>query len=256
MEARFKVPAQTLTSLFETLGDIANEANLCCNAERGMTMQAMDNSHVSFFLLTFPPASFEHFRCTSEFNIGLRLKSLLKVLKCAHKDDIVTLQYNPLATKIASELLILIESVNGSRLSDFSFKLIDLEVDTLLVPEVEYGANVTLPMITLQRVVKDFKEMADTLCLSAGKHGLKCSFSGEVGSGCVTMAQSDALHLDLKEATTMSISLKYMMMFCKAVSFAEKGVLSIGQDVPLRLACGIGDGAGVDFFLAPKIEEE
>ena len=53
----------------------------------------------------------------------------------------------------------------------------------------------------------------------------------------------------------MSVSLKYMMMFCKAAAFAEEGVLSIGQDVPLRLACGLGEGAGVAFFLAPKIEE-
>ena len=255
MEARFKAPAQSLTALFETLGEISKAANLCCNAERGMTMQAMDDSHVSLFLLTFPPASLEHFRCTSEFTIGLNFKSLLKMLKCAHKNDIVTLQYNPSATKTSSELLILIESAEGSRLSDFSLKLIDIDEDTLMVPDVEFGAKVTLPMFMLQRVVRDFFSMADTMLISVGKHGLKCSFSGDDGSGCVTMAQSDTLRLELKEAIAMNVSLRYMMLFCKAVSFAEQGVLSLQHDVPLRLACVMGDGAGVDFFLAPKIED-
>lgn len=256
MEARFKAPAQTLLALIETLNELTTEANLHCNAERGLSMQAMDNSHVSFFLLHFPPDSLEHFRCQGDFTMGLRMDALRKMLKCAVKNDIITLQYNPASSKRkTAELLILIESAQGTRLSDFSLHLIDIEVDTLNVPDVEHAATVTLPMPMLQRVVKDFKEMGDTLCLSVGKLGFKCSFSGDVGSGCVTMAASDAVHLTVKEAVTMSVSSKYLSFFCKAASFAEHGVLSFHPDMPLRLACGLGEGAGIDFFLAPKIEE-
>ena len=52
----------------------------------------MDQSHVSLVALLLQKEFFGSFRCDRSISLGLNLISLSKILKCASKDDSITLK--------------------------------------------------------------------------------------------------------------------------------------------------------------------
>jgi len=69
-----QVQGALLKKIVESIKDLVTDANLECGAD-GMTMQAMDSSHVSLIFLNLQKNGFEDFRCDRNVNLGLNLVS-------------------------------------------------------------------------------------------------------------------------------------------------------------------------------------
>lgn len=67
------------------------EANLEIGAT-GVSLQAMDSSHVSLVALSLRSDGFEHYRADRAFSMGMNLNNVSKMLRCAGKDDIITIK--------------------------------------------------------------------------------------------------------------------------------------------------------------------
>jgi len=89
-EARMTEGA-VLKKLTEAMKDLVTEANFDCSTT-GISLQAMDSSHVSLVGLLLRADGFDHFRCDRNISLGINLGSMGKVLKCCNNDDIVTLK--------------------------------------------------------------------------------------------------------------------------------------------------------------------
>merc|ERR1712205_60611 len=90
LEARI-AQGSLLKKLIEALKDLVTEANFDCD-EQGITLQAMDSSHVSLCAMQLKADGFEHYRCDRSMSIGMNLTSLSKILKCAGNDDVITMK--------------------------------------------------------------------------------------------------------------------------------------------------------------------
>merc|ERR1711934_488604 len=90
LEARI-AQGSTLKKLIEAMKDLVTEANFDCDAS-GISLQAMDSSHVSLVAMQLKSDGFEHYRCDRNCSLGMNLASLSKILKCANNDDVITLK--------------------------------------------------------------------------------------------------------------------------------------------------------------------
>ena len=70
-EARL-AQGSTLKSTIEAMKDLVTDANLDCSAN-GLSLQAMDSSHVSLCALLMRADGFDHFRCDKNISLGLNL---------------------------------------------------------------------------------------------------------------------------------------------------------------------------------------
>ena len=77
--------------VLEAIKELIQEANFEVSTS-GLSMQAMDSSHVSLVALTLRSDGFEHYRCDRSFSMGMNLNNMAKMLKCAGNDDIVTMK--------------------------------------------------------------------------------------------------------------------------------------------------------------------
>ena len=77
--------------MLEAIKELIQEANFEVSTS-GLSMQAMDSSHVSLVALTLRSDGFEHYRCDRSFSMGMNLNNMAKMLKCAGNDDIVTMK--------------------------------------------------------------------------------------------------------------------------------------------------------------------
>ena len=70
---------------------LVQEANFDCSST-GISLQAMDTSHVSLIALQLREDGFEKFRCDRNMSLGISLESMTKVLKCSSSEDVISLK--------------------------------------------------------------------------------------------------------------------------------------------------------------------
>lgn len=89
-EARL-IQGALLKKIVEAVRELVTDANLDCS-ESGISMQAMDSSHVSLCAMLIRSDGFDHYRCDRNLSLGLSMANISKILKCAGNTDKVTLQ--------------------------------------------------------------------------------------------------------------------------------------------------------------------
>ena len=83
------------TTLFKNLILVLKELVVDCVIQckhDGLFLQAMDASHVALCSFQLHSEGFKSYTCETEFDIGLHLPSLERILKCAKKEDTVCLK--------------------------------------------------------------------------------------------------------------------------------------------------------------------
>lgn len=118
----------------------------------------MDSSHVSLCALALKAEGFDSYRCDKAFTLGVNTPNLAKILKCAGNDDIVLLK----CEEETDTLTLVFESPAQDRVSDFDFKLMDIESEHLGIPDTEYKCTVRMPSAEFQRIIRDISVFGDT----------------------------------------------------------------------------------------------
>ena len=259
IEARFAAPASLLKNLADVLKDIVKEINFDM-APGGVSMQAMDSSHVSLVMLDLPATGFAHYKCSKECRIGVSLDALTKVLRCCGNEDVVTIHYDD-ANK-ADTLTFLFENQRGDRISDFTLKLMDIDQEIMSLPEVEYPASFAMSSFDFQKICRDLKEIDDVLQLTVGKDGVKFAVEGALGSGCVTarpateQEMSDsAVNVNFTASTAIKLSLRYLIFFAKAASVATRVRAEVSGEMPAAVHYDMDTCGRLSFYLAPKMDD-
>jgi proliferating cell nuclear antigen len=258
-EARFK-EAALFKKILEALKDLVTEANFECS-NSGISLQAMDSSHVSLVSLLLLSDGFDQFRCDRNLSLGINLASMSKIFKCASTDDMVTIK----AEDDGDVVTFVFESPNQVKISDFELKLIHIDSEQLGIPDTEYGAVVKLSSNEFQHIIRDLGVLGDTVVICVTKDGVKFSVRGDLGNGNITCRPSSGVDDEKKETPTaiqlrdpvqLSFAQSYLNSFTKASSLSNAVTLSLSKEVPLLVEFRIAAMGYIRFYLAPKIEDQ
>ncbi|KAF9005074.1 proliferating cell nuclear antigen, N-terminal domain-containing protein [Cyathus striatus] len=178
--------AGTLKKLLDAIKELVTDANFECS-EEGINLQAMDNSHVALVSVNLEAGGFKRFRCDRPMPLGVNLASLTKVLKCAKDDDICTLK----AADEADVLNLVYEAKSSDRIAEYDMKLMDIDSDSLGIPDTEYDARVTLPSAEFTRIVRDLSQLGESVRIEVSKEGVRFVSDGEAANGSVLLRQTD-----------------------------------------------------------------
>jgi len=80
-----------LKKIIEAIKDLVTDVNIDVTPS-GLSLQAMDTSHVALVSLNLSSEGFEEFRCDNNVVLGINILNLSKVLKLADATDSITLQ--------------------------------------------------------------------------------------------------------------------------------------------------------------------
>ena len=133
------------------------DCNFDCN-DSGIALQAMDNSHVALVSMMLKAESFSPFRCDRNIALGINLTSLMKVLRCAQNEDILTLK----AEDAPDVVNLVFESSDSDRLSEYDIKLMDIDQEHLGIPETEYAATISMPSAEFQKICRDLMALSES----------------------------------------------------------------------------------------------
>jgi len=255
-EAKLSQSGQ-IKKLIEAIKDIVSDANLECN-ENGISLQAMDSSHVSLVSLIIPSEDFEVFRCDKPVTLGLNLGSFYKILKCSSNEDSILIS----CQDIADNLTVVFESVNNDRISEFELKLIKIEAEPLGIPETEYSATISITSSEYRRISSEMITLGDTVQIGISKEGIKFEVEGDIGKATIFLKKlenegnmDEEIKVNISEPVKMGFALRYLNSFSKATPLCEKINLKLCKDFPLQIEFKIGRSGFIRFYLAPKYEE-
>eukprot|EP00898_Chlorokybus_atmophyticus_P000298 jgi/Chlat1/1269/Chrsp115S00760 len=254
-EARM-LEAALFKKVLDSFKDLVTEGNIDCSST-GISLQAMDTSHVALVAVSLKADGFDHFRCDRALSLGMNFGNLGKMLRCAQNTDVITLK----AEDSADTCTIVIEGKDDDKIADFELKLMDIDSEHLGIPDQEYTATVTMPAQELQRICRDLASIADTVVISVSKDGIKFSANGDIGAANITVRQNahpqndaDKTIISMQEPVALTFALRYLNNFTKATSLSPSVKLQMSAELPIVVEYVIGDKGHVRFYLAPKIE--
>ncbi|CAF3348873.1 unnamed protein product [Rotaria sp. Silwood1] len=221
--------------VIEGLRELVNEATWECSGN-GITLQAMDSSHVALVSLVMRSEGFESYRCDRNMSLGISLVSMSKVLKTMGKDDSLTIRVND----DSDSIIIAMESQNQDKFADYELRLMDLDSEHLGIPDTDYSCTIKMPSSEFSRICRDMSIMGDSVLVCTTKEGVKFSAKGDLGQGSIRLVQTtniekeeEAVIIEMKEAVALTFAVRYLSMFCKAAPLSPQVGLSLSEDTPL-----------------------
>lgn len=224
----------------------------------GISLQAMDSSHVALVSLNLSMDGFEHYRADSNMVLGVSIANLAKVMKLADNSDAITLS----ADQDATHLRIVFENAKTERTTEFNLNLITIDSEHLAIPETEYQSVVTINSNEYSKICKELFSLSETVQITTSHDFVMFAVEGEVGSGSVKLGQTegnqqaDQTVLEVTEAVSQQFALRYLNMFNKAASISTFTRLCLHQEQPLVVEFKIDNLGVLKYFLAPKISDE
>lgn len=220
--------------------------------EHGVHIMAMDTSKTSLVKLELASNYFEHYSCTDPVTLGIYTETLTNILQKVKKDK--------LNWKSTNGTVLTIICSTADQKTEFGLRAIDIDEDTLAIPELQDNVAVLMDRDALKGVMDkilmgktdmrvDIENKIMRLSSESTEFG-KISHVEPIGGERVQQsAYLEDVHITLSFHATKS-----MFVF----SGCGDGSCFIGfsNEMPSRLKVELGQESYLCLYVAPKIQEE
>jgi proliferating cell nuclear antigen len=246
--------SKILRAIIETLSSIIDETMIVVTPKE-FRIEAMDPSRICLLKLVIKKEGFDDFECNKACKIGLNLDDFDKILKRSSSNDSITLEYQEEEQKIKIKM----KREGSTRTRTFSLALIDIEyeevpMDNLL--KIEFDAIWDMNIDHFNEALKDAEIYSEVLNLKATENeGLLFSSSGQIGEMEYNFDLEDLFESDISGENKGAYSLTFLKSILKIAAITENFKISLKTDHPLKIEFGLLEGGGLNYFLAPRVEE-
>lgn len=252
------VQSNAIKTLFEVLKEILHDVNIYFD-QNGMRIMTVDGSHVALIHLFLEASNFEEYHCERPLHLGVNMSNMFKLLKTATNQDTMVLF---MENDIKFDLGIQIENAEKKTKTTFTLKLLDVDIEALKMPEIQFDSVITMPSMYFQRLCKDMSNISDTLTITSNRNQITLSCKGDFASqetvieDNVNMIEGMSFNQTSSELVTGAYHLKYLVLFNKASSLCNTMELFMKNNYPLILKYKVANLGELRLCLAPKVDED
>lgn len=244
-------------SMFQHMKQFTDFTNITFQDDR-MYLQCMDNAAVCIFEIILPASWFNEYNLKEgSVVIGINTGILYKVLSA--KDKSQTIQLNTSDDHLSIHF-VSTEDSSSKNVFDkhFEIPLLDVQTDLMEIPDMEHQAELTIPSNTFANLINQLKNFGDTMKVLCSEEKISLeSFSIDLGKMSVEVSIDDLESFAIEEEKTMDLgfSLKYLHDIALYQKISKNIELGISDNVPLKATYVLDEGAYMNFYLAPKIDD-
>lgn len=243
------VQASALRSIFEVLKDIINDVNIYFTSE-GIKILTLDTAHVTLVHMALPAENFEEYSCPSDIIAGINLSNMYKLLKSVSNSDSLRMKIDKRHEVLEIEIW---NTVKNSS-TQFHLKLLDINEDDLIVPDLQMDSVTTLPSIDFQRITRDMANLATDISIIRRGPILELSCQGDFADQKTEIVCHPTTTQENEPVIGGIYSLKYINLYTKATNLCSSVQLFQHENLPLIIRYSIGNLGDVKFYLAQKTE--
>lgn len=232
-----------LKSSFDAISSIVDEVQLQTDSE-GIRLDALDRSHITFVHLELKASLFDEYICDEPEKINMDTDEFMKVLKRCKSDDRVLMSLDE------SSFILTFE---GEGKKTFKIRLIDMEYETPVPPDLTHPTKFDVPVTFLKDLISDIEIFSDKVALMVDSELFKASAEGDFGDANIEYIHGEKIDTEVKAI----FSLEKIREMLKADKFSDVVTMELGTDMPLKLTFKMVSEDGVlRFLLAPRIEDD
>ncbi len=213
----------------------------------GITMQAIDTSHVFICEMKLSKESFSSFVCNSPVSVGISFNNLAKILKCSSNDDAISLK---LIGK--TNIIVSFKNKGSNRSSKFDLKTIEIFYENVNIPETVFDCNIYISSKEFKSIMSDLSQFGEDCVINVSVDVVNFSVKGDIGEGNVSLTN---LKFDVKPVK-VTFSIKHLLNFTKATAMSDDLNLCISDGCPMMINYRMEHDSYVKFYLAPKLDSE
>ena len=272
--------ADKFAAIFQHIKLFTEHISVSCSKTH-MRMQCMDTAHVAIIEMSLPAKWFDVYTLSEDdganVRIGFNATYLHRILSSRDKDQQIQLVHS---SEDADRLLIHLTKPEDSFVSDtgsvnakkekekktnhfdkhFELPLIDIEEETMDIPEIEYAAELAMHSSQFADIVAQLKMFGDTMEVQCSEERIAlASTSQDQGKMFVEIGINDLSEFAIDEGAdlALSFSLTYLKHFCAYNKISELVAIKFGDSYPMRVSYSLGEeeDALLVFYLAPKIND-
>ncbi|QBM88361.1 proliferating cell antigen [Metschnikowia aff. pulcherrima] len=257
LEGKFD-EASLLKKIVESVKDCVKLCNFNCT-EHGITVQAVDDSRVLLVSLLVGLSAFTDYRCDRDITLGIDLEPFSKIIKCGGNDDYLTL----MADDSPDSVVTIFEDKKRERVSEYQLKLMDIDSEFLRIDDMQYDSVINMPAGEFAKIVRDLKNLSESLSIVVTKDLVKFGAEGEAGKGSVVLKPytdmekpEDSVLVNLENPVDLTFGLKYLSDIIKATALSNTITIKLADKTPALFEYKLEAGGYLRFYLAPKFDED
>lgn len=250
--------ADCFAFLFQHIKMFTDHINIMFENER-MYIQTMDNSRVSILEINIPKNWFDSYEVSKGVTIGINANILFRVLNARERSQIITINFKE---ENNDKLNVHFTSDNKEEFDKhFEISLIDIDSETMNIPEIEYQAEFTLGSANFANIINQLKTFGESLEINCSEEKiLLTSSSIDQGKMSCEIKMDDLTSYAIEEGESIKsgFSLNYLHNICLYNKLSKEIEIKISADYPMKIVYNLigSDTAKMTFFLAPKIGDE
>jgi proliferating cell nuclear antigen PCNA len=256
-----------LTKFCEILSNIKHLAEFVTLtfSEDGIYSQGMTMDHCAIYELTVN----EHWFDDYEFDkadapqISISTNILSKILATRQPSQHLVIAYNGKPDKIKMKFGSLKKDGKNQEFpKEFIVPLMDVDNETLSIPEVEYSAEFGIGSKSLMVTNEQLSLFDETLTMRCSEENITMCAKGNEGELSVTLFSDVCEHIneyEVEEGLDLSLdfSIKHFQTFCRFLKVADEVQLGFKNDYPMKFNYNTeNDELSLVFYLAPKIKDD
>ena len=239
------VSTEIVKKVVDAIKDLSKETTLYFGRE-GIRLQAMDSSHVSLIQMKLQECVTENTH-ENEKAVGLSLDNFSKLIRMCDGTEV------RIDTDRSDSIFI---RCPGERNCNFSVPLLDIDMESMDVPDFRFDAGVSMNSCDFSRVVRELKEFDEHVVMEVSKNGIAFSTTGRSAECNVELPAGKSVIVEMTSDSPVrcELSLKYLSYFSKASPLSDMVIVQIGSESPASFRFQINSTDFMTFFLAPKVE--
>lgn len=247
---------EIFTSIFQNIRLFTEHISITCN-ETGVFFQTMDSSRISIIEVNLPANWFDKyvFSNKSEIVLGISSNILFKILNAREKQQQIRVVYG------LNDILEIHFTSEDKSVYDryFHCPLLDIETDTMNIPDIDYCAEFTLSSSTFSTLIHQMKNFGDSLEMICNENRIEfTATSVETGTMTVEIPIDDltSFSINAGEELRMSFALGALNQICSFNKVTKEIMIRLCDNYPLSIVFPITEeGAYLRIYLAPKITD-
>jgi proliferating cell nuclear antigen len=272
-----KAKMEMFVALFQLLKNWGSYLNLHFEKTR-LYIQSMDKSHICLSSITISSAWFSSYQIEETTNISLDSTNFAIMMSYALKHSKMEIKFDDAETPdiifinlsndsstcaaISEPSITKAKSKKGKEPQNkfdhfFELGLIDVEQDTLGIPEVDYDVEFCMKSDNFMELINELMVFGTNLNIVCSEEVLEFNASGDTGKLKVNIPIDDLNEYAIAEGETLDISysLNHIGKMCLSNKLGQHVSLSISAEYPMAIKYDLGDDSSVAFYIAPKIAD-
>lgn len=256
------VKAAPFRTLVEAVKDILTDANLEIDST-GIKVLSMDGTHTILVHLRLQADRFDEFYCPKKHVLGINMINFHKLVKTmSNNESIVLYMKKSDTTKLGIEIL------NGEKqmVTYFHLNLIELDVQPISIPPVQFISTITMPSTDFQKIIRDMSTLGEKVEIQSASQQLIFRCKGDYADqetvfsiGQNGLSQTKGPSSSSSNVATAAeifqgqFYLKHLVLFIKCTSLCSDICLYLKNDYPIIVEYNVAGLGDIKLALAPAL---